>query len=109
MGISSTEYDLLTRKVPAAHYREICKQKGRTFSNVYDIGFLYNIMLFFNVGPFSPHSFWTLFAPWRIEPYSDGWHFAKKIGMAGRHEGLDPNEELTDDEIERDDAHPLAK
>lgn len=92
-----------------AHYREVCRQKGVEFTNVYDIGFLQNILLFFNVGPFSQHSIWTVLTPWRIEPYSDGWHFSKKIGGQGRHSGVDPEEELTDDEIERDEAHPLAK
>lgn len=91
------------------HYRELSKRKGLSFSNVYDIGFLHNLALYFNVGPFSHHSILSIFAPWRIEPYSDGWHFAKKMGMSGRHEGVNPEEELTDDEVERDDAHPLAK
>lgn len=90
------------------HYREVCRRKGVEFSNVYDIGFLQNICLFFNVGPGSNRSYWTLFAPWRIEPYSDGWHFSKRLGVQGRHVGLEPEEELTDDEVERDDAHPMA-
>ncbi|PWN34356.1 zf-DHHC-domain-containing protein [Meira miltonrushii] len=91
------------------HYRELSKRKGLSFSNVYDLGFMHNLALYFNIGPFSHHSIFTILAPWRIEPYSDGWHFAKKMGMSGRHEGVNPEEELTDDEVERDDAHPLAK
>lgn len=91
------------------HYREVSKRKGLSFSNVYDLGFMHNLALYFNLGPFSHHSIFSILAPWRIEPYSDGWHFAKKMGMSGRHEGVNPEEELTDDEVERDDAHPLAK
>lgn len=90
------------------HYRELCKRKGLPFSNVYDIGFVHNILLFFNVGPYSSNSYLSILAPWRVEPYSDGWHYAKKMGMSGRHEGVDPNEELTDDEVEREDGHPMA-
>lgn len=93
-----------------SHYRELAQQKGKPFTNVYDIGFWHNVLLFFNAGTAaSPHSLCSILAPWRIEPYSDGWHFAKKIGQAGRHVGIDPEEELTDDEVERDEAHPLAK
>ncbi|UZJ54960.1 hypothetical protein CBS101457_004280 [Exobasidium rhododendri] len=92
-----------------AHYREVCRRKGVTFNNVYDIGFFHNILLFFNLGPHATYPFWTLLAPWRIEPSSDGWHFSKKLGGQGKHSGLAPDEELTDDEVERDDAHPLAQ
>ena len=91
------------------HYREVCRRKGTDFNNVYDIGFHQNLLLFFNLGTFSRYSIWTLLVPRRIEPYSDGWHFSKKLGGLGRHSGVDPDEELTDDEIERDEAHPLAK
>jgi hypothetical protein len=91
------------------HYREVCRRKGVGFTNVYDIGFTQNLCLFFNVGTLSSHSIWVAMAPWRIEPYSDGWHYSKRLGIQGRHVGLEPEEELTDDEIERDDAHPMAK
>lgn len=66
-------------------------------------------MLFFNIGPYSRHSNWTILAPWRIEPYSDGWHFSKILGGHGGHSGLEPEEELTDDEVDRDDVHPLPQ
>jgi palmitoyltransferase len=89
------------------HYRQLCRQRGVEFTNIYDVGFFHNILLFFNIGPYSSHSVWSLFALWRIEPYSDGWHFSKRIG--GQHSGLAPDEELTDDEWEREEGgHPLA-
>lgn len=62
------------------------------------------MLLFFNVGPFSTHSYWSIAAPWRIEPYTDGWHFAKRIGQLGRHTGIDDVEELTDEETEENSA-----
>lgn len=83
-----------------AHYREVCRRKNVAFTNVYDVGFLHNLELYFNVGAQSRHGYLSILAPWRIEPYSDGWHWAKTMGMglAGRHEGISPDDELTDDE-----------
>lgn len=56
----------------------------QSFTNVYDVGRWRNIQLFFNIGPNSGNGAWTLFVPWRIQPYSDGWHWAKQRGLMGR-------------------------
>lgn len=39
----------------------------------------------------------------RVPPYSDGWHFAKRRGLGGKHAGIDLQEQLTDEEY--DDEH----
>ncbi|PWN50230.1 hypothetical protein IE53DRAFT_374726 [Violaceomyces palustris] len=85
------------------HYREVAKRRGQTFINVYDVGARKNLELFFNVGEGSPHSYWTIMLPIRINPYTDGWHFAKKRGLRGRHAGIRAEEELTDEELESED------
>ncbi|KAK0519270.1 hypothetical protein OC835_007581 [Tilletia horrida] len=82
------------------YYRKLAKRRGQRFINVYDVGFFRNLALFFSLGPGSPHSFITVFLPLRIPPYSDGWHWAKRRGLGGRHAGIVPVEELTDDEGE---------
>ncbi|KAL9938603.1 hypothetical protein V8E36_002322 [Tilletia maclaganii] len=84
------------------YYRKLAKRRGQQFVNVYDVGFFRNIQLFFSLGPGSPHSFITVFLPLRIPPYSNGWHWAKRRGLGGRHAGIVPVEELTDDEGEAD-------
>ncbi|CEH12884.1 vacuole protein [Ceraceosorus bombacis] len=91
-----------------SHYREVAKQREERFVNVYDVGAWRNLQLFWNVGPGSRHGWLSVLAPWRIQPYSDGWHWAKRRGLLGRHAGIEKEEELTDDEVARDDAHPLA-
>ncbi|SNX85423.1 uncharacterized protein MEPE_04132 [Melanopsichium pennsylvanicum] len=86
-----------------AHYRELAKKRGQEFINVYDIGWRRNIELFFNVGPGSPFGWYTMLLPMRVPPYSDGWHFAKRRGLNGKHAGIELQEQLTDEEF--DDQH----
>ncbi|SPO26983.1 uncharacterized protein UTRI_10448_B [Ustilago trichophora] len=83
-----------------AHYRELAKKRGQEFVNVYDVGWRRNIELFFNVGPGSAFGWHTIFLPVRIPPYSDGWHFAKRRGLSGKHAGIELQEQLTDEEFE---------
>ncbi|TKY86246.1 hypothetical protein EX895_005071 [Sporisorium graminicola] len=85
------------------HYRELAKKRGQDFVNVYDVGRRRNIQLFFNVGPGSPYGWYTILLPMRVPPYSDGWHFAKRRGLGGKHAGIELQEQLTDEEF--DDEH----
>lgn len=39
----------------------------------------------------------------RVPPYSDGWHFAKRRGLHGKHAGIELQEQLTDEDF--DDQH----
>lgn len=43
----------------------------------------------------------TLFIPFRINPYTDGYSWARREGYE-RHEGLRQGEELTDDDGDDD-------
>ncbi|PKI83554.1 protein S-acyltransferase [Malassezia vespertilionis] len=81
-----------------AQYRKIAKERNETFANVYDLGRIRNLQLFFNVGPGMMYKYYTLFLPMHVRPYSDGWHWAKHAGMHGRHTGIKVEEEFTDDE-----------
>lgn len=57
----------------------------------------------------SRNSGWhTILLPMRVPPYSDGWHFAKRRGLSGKHAGIDLQEQLTDEEYEDEhyDAAP---
>ncbi|PWY97720.1 hypothetical protein BCV70DRAFT_44563 [Testicularia cyperi] len=82
------------------HYRELAKQRGQDFVNVYDVGPRRNLELFFNVGAGSSYPYYTIFLPMRVPPYSDGWHWAKRRGLNGKHAGIQPEEQLTDEEFE---------
>lgn len=42
----------------------------------------------------------------RIPPYSDGWHYAKRRGLNGKHAGIELQEQLTDEEFEDDHYDP---
>lgn len=92
------------------HYRELARKRGQEFVNVYDVGPWRNLQLFFNVGPESPYPYYTIFLPIQIPPYSDGWHWAKRRGLGGKHAGIVVEEQLTDEEFEPEDeqtpAHP---
>ena len=50
------------------------------------------------MGPGMAHSYYTLLLPMRVKPYSDGWHYAKRNGLGGRHAGIAVEEEFTDEE-----------
>lgn len=80
------------------HYNKIARRNGRSFVNVYDLGMLRNLQVFFNVGPGLDYPYYTLLLPMRIPPYSDGWHWAKRAGLCGRHGGVESFEEFTDEE-----------
>ncbi|CBQ72785.1 conserved hypothetical protein [Sporisorium reilianum SRZ2] len=90
------------------HYRELAKKRGQDFVNVYDVGRRRNIELFFNVGPGSPYAWYTVLLPMRVPPYSDGWHFAKRRGLGGKHAGIDLQEQLTDEEFDDEHYEPSA-
>ncbi|KDN52919.1 hypothetical protein K437DRAFT_219769 [Tilletiaria anomala UBC 951] len=81
-----------------AHYDALAKRRGQKFINVYDLGPRRNLELFFNVGEDSKYSYFSILLPIRVPPYSDGWHWAKRRGLGGRHAGIEAVEELTDDE-----------
>ncbi|KAJ9480317.1 putative Palmitoyltransferase PFA3 (putative) [Pseudozyma hubeiensis] len=85
------------------HYRELAEKRGQQFVNVYDVGRWRNLELFFNVGEGSPYRWYTVLLPMRVPPYSDGWHFAKRRGLGGKHAGIELQEQLTDEEF--DDEH----
>lgn len=134
------------------HYTMLSLRRGQNFQNVYDLGTVQNLRLFFNVdeprpeprldqahslplastsalamgrmmrrtassqsgGPshhshsisteslpdlHQPKTTWLrILLPIRVKPYSDGWHWAKRRGLGGRHAGIESVEELTDDE-----------
>lgn len=81
-----------------AHYRTMAKERDQAFVNVYNLGWLRNLQLFFNVGPGMSYPYYTLLLPRRIEPYSDGWYWAKRSGHRGRHTGIAAEDEFTDDD-----------
>ena len=83
-----------------SHYRKMAKERNDRFVNVYDMGFTRNLQIFFNVGRGLKYNYYTLLLPLRIEPYSDGWHWAKSPGLLGHHMGIQKGEEFTDDEGE---------
>lgn len=37
--------------------------------------------------------------PVRVAPYSDGWHWAKRRGLGGRHAGIEADEELEEEDV----------
>lgn len=82
------------------YYRQRAKETTRPFRNCYDLGWSRNLKVFFNVGSGMKYTYFTLLLPIRVEPYSDGWHWAKRAGLRGRHLGVEANEELTDDDGE---------
>ena len=81
-----------------AEYKKLARARQSSFTNVYDCGWRRNLELFFNVGPGMAHSYYTLLLPMRVKPYSDGWHYAKRNGLGGRHAGIAVEEEFTDEE-----------
>ncbi|WFD36456.1 protein S-acyltransferase [Malassezia cuniculi] len=81
-----------------AHYHKIARSRNNVFVNVYDLGMLRNLQIFFNVGPGMAKPYYTLLLPIPVAPYSDGWHWSKRAGLGGRHRGIDVQEEFTDEE-----------
>uniref|UniRef100_A0A8H7Y2A7 Protein S-acyltransferase n=1 Tax=Psilocybe cubensis TaxID=181762 RepID=A0A8H7Y2A7_PSICU len=61
-------------------YRKKAKARNEEFVNSYDVG-----------------SLWTLILPLRINPYTDGFSWARRDGYE-RHQGIRQGEELTDEE-----------
>jgi len=85
-----------------AVYRKVAKDRGeialQTFVNSYDLGVRKNLALFFNIGP-NGYPLYTLFLPFRIMPYTDGYSWARRRGLE-RHLGVREGEELTDEDDE---------
>ncbi|KAF9037640.1 zf-DHHC-domain-containing protein [Panaeolus papilionaceus] len=79
-------------------YKKNAEARGDVFVNSYDVGRRKNLALFFNVGD-EGYSLSTLFFPLRINPYTDGYAWARKEGYE-RHGGVRNGEELTDGEEE---------
>ncbi|EPQ52473.1 zf-DHHC-domain-containing protein [Gloeophyllum trabeum ATCC 11539] len=78
------------------HYRKVAKARAETFVNSYDLGKRKNLELFFNMGRDGYPSY-TLLFPFRVEPYTDGWSWARREGYE-RHRGVREGDELTDEE-----------
>ncbi|KAH9481150.1 Palmitoyltransferase ZDHHC16B [Psilocybe cubensis] len=77
-------------------YRKKAKARNEEFVNSYDVGKKKNLAFFFNLGD-SGYSLWTLILPLRINPYTDGFSWARRDGYE-RHQGIRQGEELTDEE-----------
>jgi len=77
-------------------YQRMARHRGESFVNSYDLGKRKNLELFFNVGQ-DGYPLYTLFIPLRVEPYTDGYSWARKPGFE-RHKGVRRGEELTDEE-----------
>ncbi|KAJ7198275.1 DHHC palmitoyltransferase-domain-containing protein, partial [Mycena pura] len=77
-------------------YRKIAKSRNETFVNSYDLGKRRNLKLFFNVGE-NGFPLYTLFIPFRINPYTDGRFWARCEGHE-YHRGVRLGEELTDED-----------
>jgi len=75
-------------------YRKITMSRGQEFVNSYDLGVKKNLALFFNIGN-GRYPWYTLIFPFRILPYTDGYHWARRQGHTS-HGGLQEGEELTD-------------
>ncbi|KAF7302922.1 Palmitoyltransferase [Mycena kentingensis (nom. inval.)] len=90
-------------------YRKVAVQRQETFTNSYDLGpGLRNLALFFNVsiGRYkpspAPYPLYTLLLPVRVQPYTDGWGWARREGYERGHGGVRRGEELTDEEFGED-------
>ncbi|PPQ80293.1 hypothetical protein CVT25_003690 [Psilocybe cyanescens] len=81
-------------------YRKKAKARNEDFVNSYDLGKKENLAFFFNLGE-SGYSRLTLFVPLRINPYTDGFSWARRDGYE-KHQGVRQGEELTDEEDEDD-------
>ncbi|KAJ7153812.1 DHHC palmitoyltransferase-domain-containing protein [Mycena filopes] len=77
-------------------YRRMAKSRNETFVNSYDLGKRRNLALFFNVGE-NGYPLYTLFIPFRINPYTDGRSWARREGYVA-HRGVRQGEELTDED-----------
>ncbi|KAL1748248.1 DHHC palmitoyltransferase-domain-containing protein [Schizophyllum fasciatum] len=73
-------------------------RKNRPFLNSYDLGWRTNLKLFFNVGECGEYPWYTLFVPLIVEPYTNGYQWARRVGCERGHQGITPEEELTDSE-----------
>ncbi|KAJ7111845.1 DHHC palmitoyltransferase-domain-containing protein [Mycena epipterygia] len=77
-------------------YSRVAKSRNETFVNSYDLGKRRNLALFFNVGE-NGYPLYTLFLPFRINPYTDGRFWARREGYE-EHRGVRRGEELTDED-----------
>jgi palmitoyltransferase len=81
-------------------YIRHAKERNEKFVNSYDCGKWKNLQFFFNIGE-GGYSRLTLFLPLRLDPYTDGFSWARKDGYE-KHLGVLKGEELTDEEDEDD-------
>jgi len=81
-------------------YRQLARQRNEEFVNSYDCGKWKNLEFFFNIGE-GGYSRLTLFLPFRLHPYTDGFSWARKDGYENHH-GIRKGEELTDEEEDED-------
>nr|GAT46351.1 predicted protein [Mycena chlorophos] len=95
-------------------YARIAKDRGEMFVNSYDLGGWANLALFFNIvlgkrtlSPPTPHALYTLLLPMRVQPYTDGYSWARRAGYERGHGGVRRGDELTDEE-DPEDAHRRA-
>ncbi|TRM66858.1 DHHC palmitoyltransferase-domain-containing protein [Schizophyllum amplum] len=73
-------------------------RKKRFFDNSYHLGWRTNLKLFFNVGACGEYPWYTLLLPLIVEPYTNGYEWARKPGCERGHLGIEPGEELTDED-----------
>jgi len=77
-------------------YLRHAKERNEEFVNSYDCGKWKNLQFFFNIGE-GGYSRLTLFLPLRLNPYTDGFSWARKDGYE-KHLGVHKGEELTDED-----------
>jgi len=77
-------------------YRRKAKERNEHFVNSYDLGKMKNLEFFFNIDE-SGYGLMTLFIPLRLNPYTDGFSWARREGYDGHH-GVRQGEELTDED-----------
>ncbi|KAJ7048655.1 DHHC palmitoyltransferase-domain-containing protein [Mycena amicta] len=92
-------------------YRKVALTRAEAFVNSYDLGAKgRNLAMFFNVafGNHSPspapYPLWSLLLPMRVQPYTDGWAWARREGYERGHGGVRTGEELTDEEAEEEEG-----
>ncbi|KAL1721518.1 DHHC palmitoyltransferase-domain-containing protein [Schizophyllum commune] len=77
-------------------------RKARPFQNSYDLGWRTNLKLFFNVGDCGEYPWYSLLLPLIVEPYTNGYEWARRPGCENGHLGIEHGEELTDeDDVEQ--------
>ncbi|CAO1637631.1 unnamed protein product [Parajaminaea phylloscopi] len=103
----------------APHYTRLAARRGRKFANVYDLGSRSANLGLFLCAPGNDEGglrrrgavlrWLSAIYPRHRAPYSDGWHWAKRRGLGGVNAGIVEDEELTDDEVDRDDSQQATQ